>query len=276
MIVVSIHIPEKFQSRNLVFPVFQIIGKETKDNLEILAEVFDFILSLEHDATGIDPDFLPFETHVSYDMSASWKVTGLGDGACGNVQFCTCCPVRSSRMHLHQVCPCSRCVELYFRQCYHHAFVDPSTMDVYTDHKDELEADLKKNVDLETILAHSTIANSDPLVATEGFMNPHSIDFMLDEDDDNEGAYFDDLLSTELGLRQLDVGGDRDEMKERLQERLEEKIGLEEIVDLLNHSLKNLKALVPTTKSIPCILHSEIRIAIKILTMIFSTGIDTP
>jgi hypothetical protein len=47
-----------------------------------------------------------------------------------------------------------------------------------------------------------------------------------------------------------------------------------DIIDLLTHSSKNLQALVPTTKSIPCILHSEIRIAIKILTMIFSMGID--
>jgi hypothetical protein len=48
---VSIPIPRKNQSRNLVFPVFQIIGKETKDNLDFFAEVFDFFLSLEHDAT---------------------------------------------------------------------------------------------------------------------------------------------------------------------------------------------------------------------------------
>jgi hypothetical protein len=48
-----------------------------------------------------------------------------------------------------------------------------------------------------------------------------------------------------------------------------------DIIDLLTHSSKNLQALVPTTKSIPCILHSEIRIAIKILTMILSSGIDS-
>jgi hypothetical protein len=73
-------------------------------------------------------------------------------------------------------------------------------MAVYTDHKDELEADLKKDIDLATILAHSIIAHSYPLVATDGCMNPHSIDFMPDEDDDNEGADVDDLPSTELEL----------------------------------------------------------------------------
>jgi hypothetical protein len=65
-------------------------------------------------------------------------------------------------------------------------------------------------------------------------------------------------------------------MREILRERLEREKGLEEIVDLINHSSKNLKALVPTTKSILCILDSDIRIAIMILTLIFSTGIDTP
>ena len=257
-------------------PVFQIIGKETKENLKIFAEVFDFFLSLENDATGVDPDFLPFDTHVSSDMSASWKITGLGGGARGNVQFCTCCPLRSSRMHLPQECPCDRCVEFYSRRCYHHDFIDPATMDVYTDHKDELEADLEQDIDMATVHEHSTIAHSDPLVATEGCMNPHSIDFEPDEDDENEGADFDDLLSAELELRLLDASGDREEMRERLRERLEREKGLESIIDLINHSSKNLKGLVPTTKSIPCILHSEIRIAIKILTMIFSTGIDTP
>jgi hypothetical protein len=45
-------------------------------------------------------------------------------------------------------------------------------------------------------------------------------------------------------------------------------------MDRIVHSLNNLQALFPTTKSIPCILHSQLRIAIKILTMIFSTRID--
>jgi hypothetical protein len=39
---VSIPIPEKIQSRNLIIPVFQIIGKETSYNLDFFAEVFDF------------------------------------------------------------------------------------------------------------------------------------------------------------------------------------------------------------------------------------------
>jgi hypothetical protein len=77
-----------------------IIGKETKDNLATFAEIFEFVLALESDATGIDLDFKPFDTHFSSDMSAAWKTTGLGAGPRGNVKFCTCCPVRSSRMHL--------------------------------------------------------------------------------------------------------------------------------------------------------------------------------
>jgi hypothetical protein len=93
-------------------------------------------------------------------------------------------------------------------------------MDVYTDHNEELEADLEKDVDLVTILAHSTITHLDPLVATEGCTTPHSIDFMPDEDGDNEGAGFDELLSSELELRHLDASGDRDETRERLIECL--------------------------------------------------------
>jgi hypothetical protein len=111
-------------------------------------------------------------------------------------------------------------------------------------------------------------------VATEGKLNPHSIDFEPDEGDLNKCAAFEDFLSEELDLRMMDATGDMDEMRERLRERLKREKGVVDIIDLITHSSKNLQALVPTTKSIPCILHSKIRIAIKIMTMIFSTGID--
>jgi hypothetical protein len=111
-------------------------------------------------------------------------------------------------------------------------------------------------------------------MATEGELNPHSIDFEPDEGDLNECAAFEDLLSEELDLRMMDATGDMDVMRERLRERLKRDKGLVDTIDLITHSSTNLQALVPTTKSIPCILHSEIRIAINIFTMIFSMGID--
>jgi hypothetical protein len=92
--------PAKFQSPNLVFTVFMITGKEIKDNLEILSEVFELFLALESDATSINAEFMPFNTHVSSGMLAAWKTMGLGDGAHDNVQFCHCRALRSSQMHL--------------------------------------------------------------------------------------------------------------------------------------------------------------------------------
>jgi hypothetical protein len=79
-------------------------------------------------------------------------------------------------------------------------------MDVYTDHRDKLELDLEKDVDYATVFVHSTIAHSDPLVATEGCLNPHSINFQPSIDDENECATLEDLLSEELELRIMDYG----------------------------------------------------------------------
>jgi hypothetical protein len=62
---------DKIQSRNLVFPVFMIIGKEKKDHLATFAEVFNFFLALESYSTGIDLDFKPCDTHDSSDMPAA-------------------------------------------------------------------------------------------------------------------------------------------------------------------------------------------------------------
>jgi hypothetical protein len=163
-------------------------------------------------------------------------------------------------MHLRRDEWCPEYFERYACQCYHHDFVNPSAMAVYKDYINELAADIEKDVECPTVCAHSTIDHSDPLVATEGELNPHSIDFGPDEGDLNECAAFEDLLSEELDLRTTDATGDMDEMRERLRERLKREKGLVDIIDLITHSSKNLQALVPTTKSITCILHSEIRI----------------
>jgi hypothetical protein len=82
----------------------------------------------------------------------------------------------------------------------------------------------------------------------DGWLDTHSIDFIPDEGDTNECAAFEDLLSKYMGLQQMDASDDMEGMRGLLYDQL---------------------------KSIPCILHSELRIAINILTMIFSMGIDT-
>jgi hypothetical protein len=56
--VLTSFLSEKNQSRNLVFPFFRLPGKRQKIILKILARFSIFSLSLEHDATGIDPIFL--------------------------------------------------------------------------------------------------------------------------------------------------------------------------------------------------------------------------
>jgi hypothetical protein len=62
--------------------------------------------------------------------------------------------------------------------------------------------------------------------------------------------------------------------REWLYERLKRIKGLASVMITITHSSKNSQALVPTMKSISFILQSKLRIVIKILTMLFSTGID--
>jgi hypothetical protein len=153
--------------------------------------------------------------------------------------------------------------------------VNPATLAIYRDHQEALDRDLERDVDGMTVRAHSNTEHSDVLAATDGRLDPHScIDFIPDEEDENEYAAFEYLLSKELELRQMDASGDMEDMREGLYARLKREKGLESVMDTIAHSSKNLQALVPTTKSAPCILHSELRIVIEILTMIFSTGND--
>jgi hypothetical protein len=122
----------------------------------------------------------------------------------------------------------------------------------------ELAAGIEKDVDYSTVCAHSTTEHSDPMVETEGELNTHSIDLEPDEGDLNDCAAFEDLLSEELDLRMMDTTGGMDEMRERFLEWLKREKGLVVIIELITHSSNNIKALLPTTKSIPCILHPEI------------------
>jgi hypothetical protein len=94
-----------------------IIGKETKDNLEIMSTVFEFCLALESDATSVDAEFMQLETHVSWDRLTDWKKTGLGGRACGNVQFCHCCALHASRMHLPNQDRCRNCCPITIPLC---------------------------------------------------------------------------------------------------------------------------------------------------------------
>jgi hypothetical protein len=143
-------------------------------------------------------------------------------------------------MHLPRDEPCPECFEMYACQFYHHDFVNPAAMAVYTNYMDELAADIEKDVDYPTVCAHSTIDHSDPLVATEGKLNPHPIYFEPDEGDLNECAASKDLLSEELNLSMMDATGDIEEIRELLHELLKSEKGLVDIIDLVTHSSKNL------------------------------------
>jgi hypothetical protein len=90
--------------QNLVFPVFQIIGKETKGNLDFFAEVFDFFLSLEHDSTGIDPDFCHL-IHM-YPLTCLLR-GGLLDLVAALVAMFNFVPAAPFG---HQECICPKCV----------------------------------------------------------------------------------------------------------------------------------------------------------------------
>jgi hypothetical protein len=177
-------------------------------------------------------------------------------------------------MHLPNQDRCRNCCSTTRPLCYHHDYVNPATLAVYGDHEEALERDLERDVHGTTVRTHSNIEHSDILAATEGRLNPHCIDFIPDEEDENECATFENLLSEELKLRQIDASGDMENTRERLYACLKHEKELDPGMDTIAPSPKKLQALVPTTKSISYILHSELRIGIKILTMMFLNGID--
>jgi hypothetical protein len=83
---------------------------------------------------------------------------------------------------------------------------------------------------------------------------------------------FSELLSDELELRSLDMTGTLEEMRQRLRESLSHESRLRILLDQVSHCEGIAAALFFVMQAVPCILHCENRVGIKIFTMISIEG----
>ncbi len=76
----------------------------------------------------------------------------------------------------------------------------------------------------------------------------------------------------ELQLRSLDMTGTVEELRQHLKQSLQHENRLRTLLDQVNHTEGVGEALFLVMQAMPCILHCENRVCLKILTMILIEG----
>jgi hypothetical protein len=146
-------------------------------------------------------------------------------------------------------------------------------LDAMADEVEELTNALKVSLD---VIQQGTKMpfGEDPVTpAANASSDPYSIHF-IPADSATKRSYS-QLLNYELKLRNLSVLGTFTERRERLRNELQSEKKLRELLVRLNHSKRDANALFLLIQTLPCILHMENRMGIKIITMLFVKGLSS-
>jgi hypothetical protein len=204
------------------------------------------------------------------DMSATWKGLKKG-GACKREGFfCHACTCQSDKVHHPNDTLCDRFCgsrdETEWK-CYHHSITTNEQVEKMKEDVAVLQQQM--NESLERIQASTKIK-----IYLENHRSrtsdKNSVDYRPMNVDDSEE--FLEFLSTELELRHLDITGTLQEMRHRLKLASLHELRVHTLLAEVNHSEGVRAALVLVMQAVPCILHCENRVSIKILTMLLIEG----
>jgi hypothetical protein len=281
--------PDKttLQSRNNCFPLKMILARETKQiyqEFKVLFDMFKAEGTVEESLLG--DAYLPINIATNCDMSAVWKGLGRGGAAKRNLNPCQCCEILSDNLVKPNTYVCNRWCRQFGRsetngewKCYHHDMLDEDRLQSMREEMEEVKRDLKELVqDMEEIAQQSYIKiNEDP--RSQSFGNAHneitSIHYSLNEKTEDQVRMYSRYLTMDLMLRDLDTSGGIEERRERLQDSLVLEYSYSSLQSAINHGTKGTEnALFIMINAVPCILHMENRVGLKILTRLLMAGLD--
>jgi hypothetical protein len=193
----------------------------------------------------------------------------LRGGACKVADyFCPYCPTHSHDCYVPNDERCARwCEELYDEYdtcvCYHHDMSNRATIDDVTSSFDLVQAMVG---DMMEYLHESEMSIGNPEVTTDA----QTIEFVPQTV--SERITYMSTLRKELTLRSLPTTGTLDQLKVQLRLHLEGEQELQALQAKLDHCTPDENALYKLLLAIPCILHMENRIGIKLVEMVLIEG----
>ena len=203
------------QSRSYVFPLFLMMGPETKESMKEIEPMFKFMEACESD----DPQINPMKKHyglqamtcgANSDLSAGWKCLCRGGAAKVANLPCHCCALHKSKWAQpnsnEKMLDCAWCQEIDTgnaeqpdarKKCYHHQMMTDESLAQGRVELEQLTAGLQGNLAL--IDEGSKMQLDDvETVTPESQRNPNSIHHAPETE--AEKVQFGILLSDELVL----------------------------------------------------------------------------
>ena len=283
--------PLKAQSRDMVFPLVCVIGRENK---ALVRGLFSrMIREIQEAANKVLPTMyaiMALKVITNCDMSVEWKLSGKGGAAKNATYPCAKCTVKSGALHTEAGKPsqCKWCLHQDYLAhdkgtiCYHAPMCTPKHMKKMNDQVKTFEDAMPKIAeDISTIWSDCKIAISAaidpraPPTRNQIEKDLSSIHFGVDRADQAQQREYSKNLNHDLQLRGLDLGGSLVSRQRRLKLQLiAEWAYVDASTTVKRYGEASVTtALVMLMDTIPCLLHMEMRMGIKILQMCLKTGL---
>jgi hypothetical protein len=275
------------QSRSYVFPLYLMMGPETKESIKEFEPMFKFMEDCESEDININPmkrhyGLRAMTCGANSDLSAGWKCLCKGGAAKVSNLPCHCCALHKAKWALgnstEKMLDCAWCQEANSNgdlpddwKCYHHRMMTEESLAQGRLELELLTAGLQGNLAL--IDEGSKMQLDDVETVTPASdRNPSSIHHLPETA--AERLQFGLLLSDELVLRDMSPLGTLVVKRDSLLKALVAESKIRLLLTELAHGTPSEGAMFLLIQAIPCILHLENRVGIKILTMLFIEGLS--
>ena len=270
----------KLQSRSTCFPLHLHMGNESKVKYNEFGDMFRFAeqCSVPTSATGIY-GWKPFKLSINTDMSGTWKALGRGGGARTNLRPCHCCAVQRDEQHKPNTHWCNTCVLTYSNQpewrCYHRRMVTDHVLEHMKEEMNTLLATMQYQLS-QVKESKLTIEDPESNAGNETSLHdPLSVWYSLENRTNGERASYSDLLDNELIMRGVtDPVGNLAQRQFLLKQLLVVEFPLRDLSSDIDASKRPEQALFLLMQAIPCILHLENRVSLKMITMLIIDGVS--
>lgn len=214
------------QSRDFVFPIFCMIGKDDDQNmLNFVRPVYDQLqrvcaeFPMNSDVSPIEGG--PFLIRYGADMKWLWACVRCGGGCKSRTMFCCYCPALKDNAWIAREDRCSSCAdneERVNKPCYHTERCIEGVAELLENEKTNMQEELGPDCDeefLEKARRKSRICLPTPQQADGGRTDKYCVDFDYTDSPFEVRVAFGDRVTAELRKRGLSRnGGLRDKVRE--------------------------------------------------------------
>jgi len=270
------------QSRNNCFPLKIVMERESNKIVDLMRPTISVVKDMGTPGNTWMGDNQPINAPLNSDMSATWKILQVGGAAKRDEQPCHCCPILSNDLSHANVQKCSRFCKNENGICYHQTFLSSDNIAELQTHYDLLKSTLDEQYhSYEQLRSLSQMElDEDPGAPTgEGRLNELSIHFDFEAQNVTAAkrAKYNRTINHELRIRHMAVStAPLRERQQQLREACLKERSIRKLHIALRHGKKieNSKAFLSLHDAVPCILHLENRVGLKLFTMLLRDGLS--